>query len=155
VQISIENRFREVRKLVDAAQARDLEPEFATYFCKLGCVLVCGAIERSVEILLTERVSGKRSPQVASFLKSYFKRGTNYDCEEILELLHRFDGDWGDKFKKFIEVNEQVKSSVASCYSVRNSVAHGGAQSLGPRILKQYFDDAYQLIAELEILLKK
>jgi hypothetical protein len=114
VAIAIENRFRAVEKLVVAAQAKGLDPEVAAYYCKLGCVMICGAVERSVEILITERVGGRSAPQVNSFLKSYFKRGTNYDCEEISELLYKFDNIWGHKFKAFIANNDQIKSSVAS-----------------------------------------
>jgi hypothetical protein len=154
VSIAIENRFLSVEKVVAAAQVKGLDPEIAAYYSKLGCVLICGAIERSVEILITERVGGKSAPKVNSFLRSYFKRGTNYDCEEILELLYKFDSNWGHKFKAFISDNEQIKNGVASCYAIRNSIAHGGAQSLGPKILKQYFDNSFTLIAELEKLLR-
>lgn len=154
MSIAIENRFLSVEKLVVAAQVRGLEPEVAAYYSKLGCVLICGAIERSVEVLITERIGGKSAPQVKSFLRSYFKRGTNYDCEEILELLYEFDGNWGDKFKAFIAENDQIKNGVASCYAIRNSIAHGGAQSLGPKNLRQYFDNSLTLIAELEKLLR-
>jgi hypothetical protein len=106
VAIAIESRFREVEKLVVAAQAKGLDPEVAACYCKLGCVMICGAIERSVEILVTERVGGKSAPQVNSFLKSFFKRGTNYSCDEILTLLYKFDGDWGDRFNDFISHND-------------------------------------------------
>jgi len=154
VKISIESRFREVERLVNVAQSRGLDPEVAAYYCKLGCVMICGAIERSVEILIVERV-GDRSPrQVNSFLRSFFKRGSNYDCDDISELLYKFDSDWGKRFKAFVAKNEQVKSGVSSCYAIRNSIAHGGTQSLGPVILKQYYDNSLTLIAELEMLLR-
>lgn len=154
MSIDIENRFGEVEKLVVMAQAKNLEFEIAAYYCKLGCVMICGTIERSVEILITERVGGRSAPQVKSFFKSFFKRGTNYDCEEILQLLHKFDGDWGQRFRAFIARNEQIKSSIASCYAIRNSVAHGGSHTTGPQTLKQYYDDAFTPIAELDNLLK-
>jgi hypothetical protein len=116
--------------------------------------MICGAIERSVEILITERVGGRSAPQVTAFLKSFFKRGNNYDCQEIEELLFKFDNKWGHAFRLFLEKNDQIKTGVSSCYAVRNSIAHGGTQSLGPTILKQYFDNAFALIAELEIVLR-
>jgi RiboL-PSP-HEPN len=155
VSIAIESRFRDVERLVVAAQAKSLDPEIAAYYCKLGSVMICGAIERSIEIIIMERVGGRSAPQVKTFFRSFFKRGTNYDCEEILQLLHKFDSNWGHGFDEFISTNGQIKSSVASCYAVRNSIAHGGAQSLGPQTLKQYFDSAFTLIAELERILRK
>lgn len=150
----IENRFNAVEKVVNAACAKGLDTEIASYHCKLGCVLICGAIERSVEVLITERIASRSPPQVAQFLKAYFKRGTNYDCEEILQLLFKFDSAWGKKFEVFLLANERIKSGVASCYATRNSIAHGGGQSLGPKALREYFDAAFTLIVELEKLLR-
>jgi hypothetical protein len=150
----VNSRFEDVGKVVVAAQGKNLEAETASCYCKLGCILICGTIERSVEILVTERVAGRSVPQVSSFLKSFFKRGTNYDCEEIERLLFRFDNNWGHSFRSYATSNEQVKTSISSCYAVRNSIAHGGSQSLGPRILRQYFDDAFALVVELESILR-
>ena len=127
--LAVESRFHDVERLVLAAQAKGLDPEVAAYYCKLGCVMICGAVERSVEILITERVGGRSAPQVTSFLKSYFRRGTNYDCEAIMALLYRFDSNWGHNFRAFVIQNDKIKGSVSSCYAIRNSIAHGGAQS--------------------------
>ncbi|WP_162914288.1 HEPN domain-containing protein [Taklimakanibacter lacteus] len=152
--IGIENRFRAVEKIVLAAQERSLDPALADIYCKLACVLVCGTIERSVEIVIVERVGARSPPQVSSFLRTHFKRGTNYDCEAIQQLLFKFDSGWGHKFEEFVSNNEQIKQSVQSCYALRNSIAHGVGGSLGPRVLKQYYDDSFTLIVELEALLR-
>jgi hypothetical protein len=54
----------------------------------------------------------------------------------------------------FVEENSRVKEVVASCYAVRNSVAHGGGQSLGPNALKQFYDATLTLVAELERIIR-
>ena len=154
MSIAVQNRFRELEKLVLAAQVRSLDPEVAAYYCKLACVMVCGAIERSVEILITDRLGSRSAPQVKSFLKAFFQRGTNYDCDQIIALLYRFDTDWGYAFREFVDNNDRIKSAISSCYSVRNSIAHGGGQSLGPAALKEYFDGAFDLIVHLEQVLR-
>jgi hypothetical protein len=66
VAIAVENRFREVEKLVQAAQVPNLDPEVAACYCKLACIMVCGAIERSVESLITDRIGSRSAPQVKS-----------------------------------------------------------------------------------------
>lgn len=154
MSLAVHNRFRELEKLVLAAQVRSLDPEVAAYYCKLACIMVCGTIERSVEILITDRVGGRSAPQAKSFLKAFFQRGTNYDCDRIVALLYRFDTDWGDAFRGFVDENDRVKTAISSCYAVRNSIAHGGGQSLGPAALKQYFDGAFELIVHLEQVLR-
>jgi len=92
--------------------------------------------------------------QVTPFLRAYFKRGTNYDCEQISQLLYRFDTDWGRAFEAYIDANGQISESISSCYAVRNSVAHGGWQSLGPRILRQYYDASFDLVVEFEHMIR-
>lgn len=151
---AIEQRFIALNKLISAAQKKGLDEQTASYFCKLGSVLVCGNLERCVELLVSERVASKAPPQVLSFLKTYFKRGTNYDCDQIAQLLYRFDSKWGKDFDAFIEQNGAIKEGVSSCYAVRNSVAHGGGQSLGPRALLQYYEASFSLVAQLEFLLR-
>jgi hypothetical protein len=153
--LEIEHRFQKLHKLVVSAQQKGLDEETASYYCKLGCVLVCGNLERCIEILIRDRVGKRSAPQVSTFLAAYFKRGSNYDCDDIKELLFRFDNDWGHLFDNFVSTNEFIRTSISSAYSVRNSVAHGGGGSLGPNLLKQYFDASFTLVAELDSLLQK
>jgi hypothetical protein len=154
VSFEVQQRFQALEKLVVAASGKGIDEEIAAYLCKLGSVLICGNLERSIEILLTARVGSRSVPQVGVFLKSYFKRGTNYDCEQIGQLLYRFDNEWARRFEEYIAANADIKESISSCYAVRNSVAHGGGQSLGPRNLKQYFDASFLLIVWLEHFLR-
>jgi hypothetical protein len=154
LQFVIEQRFAELEKLVVAVQARGLDEQVASYLCKLGSVLVCGNLEKCVEHLLIEKVGGESQPRVTNFLKTHFRMGRNYDCENILQLMFRFDSDWGRKFEKFVEENSRIKEGVSSCYAVRNSVAHGGGNSFGPSALKQYYDATLTLVAELERIIR-
>lgn len=155
MNLAIVSRFSSVEKIVVAASKKQLDEEVVSNYCKLGAVLVCGAVERSIEILIDERVSQRSAPQVGPFLKNYFKRGTNYTADEIRALLYKFDTTWGADFEELIRANERLKTSLSSCYAIRNSVAHGGTQSLGPRILRQYFEDAIEIISHIEAIIKK
>lgn len=151
----IAQRIRSLETLIISASARELDEQMASYLCKLGCVLICGNLERCVEILVTERIGSRSAPQVKPFLRSYFMRGTGYDCEQIRQLLFRFDSDWGRQFELFINGNERIKEGIASCYAVRNSIAHGGGQSLGPVVLRQYYEASVSLISALETILRE
>ena len=149
----IEQRFIALDRLVVAAAQKALDEQLAAYLCKLGTVLVCGNLERCVEIIVTARLS-RSPPQVRTFLKAYFKRGANYDCEQITQLLYRLDAIWGRDFETYLTQNPSIKESIASCYATRHSVAHGGGQSLGPRALKQYFDASFSLVTNLEAMIR-
>jgi hypothetical protein len=152
LQFPIEQRFIALDKLVRAAEAKGLDEQMASYLSMLGCVQVCGNLERCIELLVVEKVG--HSPKVTSFLRAYFKRGTNYDCDEIQQLLFKFDSTWGRAFESYLASNAEVKESIASAYATRNSVAHGGTQSLGPRTLRQYFGSSFKLVADLHTILK-
>jgi hypothetical protein len=154
LQFVIEQRFAELEKLVIAVQARNLDEQLASYLCKLGSVLVCGNLEKCIEYLFIEKIGGESQPRVTSFLKSHFRTGRNYDCDNIQQLMFRFDSQWGREFERFVEANGRVKEGVSSCYAVRNSVAHGGGQSLGPNALKQFYDATLTLVAELEKIIR-
>jgi len=154
LQFVIEQRFAELEKLVIAVQARNLDEQVASYLCKLGSVLVCGNLEKCIEYLFIEKIGGESQPRVTSFLKSHFRTGRNYDCDNIQQLMFRFDSQWGREFERFVEANGRVKEGVSSCYAVRNSVAHGGGQSLGPNALKQFYEATLTLVAELEKIIR-
>lgn len=149
----VEQRFKALELLITSASAKGLDEQMASYLCKLGSVQICGNLERCIELKLVARVGKRSVPQISEFLKNYFKRGTNYDCDRLCQLLYKFDSEWGRKMEVFINSNSGIKEGISSCYAVRNSVAHGGGQSLGPRALRQYFEASRALIDELEKVL--
>jgi hypothetical protein len=65
---------------------------------------------------------------------------TTFDCAAVKQLLQRFDTDWYRAFTTFVEDNPHVEEGIASCYSVRNSVAHGGTMSVGKKRLKELLE---------------
>jgi hypothetical protein len=148
-----EQRFRALERLIATASVKSLDEQTASYLCRLGSVQICGNLERCVELLIVARVGKRSVPQVSEFLKAYFKRGSNYDCEQLCQLLFRFDSEWGRKLEAFVASRSDVKEGIASCYAVRNSVAHGGGQSLGPKVLEQYFEASRALVTALEVSL--
>lgn len=151
MSFQIDHRNRALDALVSRAIQKGLDEEQASYLCKLGSVLICGHLERCIEIIITNRLS-KSPPQITNFLKKFFKRGTNYDCDKIAQLLYQFDPEWGRKFEDFLDDSD--KTSVSSCYAVRNSVAHGGGQSVGPKTLEQYYKASLSVIEKLKTSLK-
>jgi hypothetical protein len=150
VLFEIEQRLKSLEELVTAAADKNLDERTASYLCRLGSVQICGNLERSVELIIIARLADRSPRQIGNFLRRYFERGVNYDCDRICQLLYQFDPNWGHAFEDFVKMNDYLKESVSSCYAIRNSVAHGGGQSLGPRILRQYFNASFTVITKLE-----
>jgi len=143
--LAVERRFQALEQQIDLARAAK-DDEVSSSLRRFGTVLICGFVERSVEVVLLERLRDRAHPRVLNFVKSHFKRGTNYNCENICQLLDRFDPDWGREFESFMKNNEKEVDALASTYSVRNSVAHGGSGGISVSALRDRLDDARKVI---------
>ena len=154
MSFTTDQRFKALDVLIQAAK-NQADPQTAFYLCRLGFVQICGNLERCVELLIRERFDKRAPPQIDEFLSRFFKRGTNYDCEEICALLYRFDKGWGRTLEDFIKSNQQVKDSINGCYGLRNAIAHGEAPgSPGYTMLQQYFDVSKTMVAKIEAAIR-
>ena len=131
----IEQRYESLKRDIELACSADDERVGAA-LQKYCTVLICGFVERSVEIIILERLKSRAHPRVLKFVKAHFKSGTNYDCAAISELLERFDLEWRREFDKFVSRHEEEVEALRSTYSVRNSVAHGGTANVSAKLLK-------------------
>ncbi len=146
MELVLKNRFEKIEKFINQSGTVEVPEEVRSYLFRLGAVLICGNIEQSIKVIIMDRLSKKAQPKVLKFIGSHLDSGRNYKCPEIETLLRRFDETWGNNFHKFIDENPEVKDGVDSCYAIRNSVAHGGTQSIGNQNLKRYFDISEKLM---------
>ena len=146
MQIVLQSRLEKLELFVSRAINEKLPADIQSSLFKFGTVLICGYIERSVEIIILERLSSRAQPRVLNFIKSHFKKGPKLDCAAIEQLLLRFDTGWAENFAQLVNGSTVSKDGVTSCYSVRNSVAHGGPNSTGSEALKQYLEAAKQVV---------
>ncbi|NFV78885.1 HEPN domain-containing protein [Magnetospirillum aberrantis] len=131
MRFAIESRVKKLDSFFSRAGANSVDDEIRADMAKFGAILICGFVERSVEIIVLERLSGRAHPRITKFIQSYFKKGTNYSCEQIKQLLEKFDVNWSRNFKVFMDENGMVVDQLDSAYTLRNSVAHGGEQNRG------------------------
>jgi len=95
------------------------------------------------------RLENKGHELVLNFVKSHFKKGTNYDGESIKKLLERFNDKWARNFQKFLDENDDVRTAILSAYGVRNSVAHGGTNSAGLKRAQELLGQAKRIVEGL------
>jgi len=150
--LGVKSRTDALKGYVQRVTDPNIPGQIASDLFKFGAIMTCGTVERCVEVIILERLSKKAHPKVLSFIKSHFKKGTNYDCEAILELLGRFDEKWRSELEAYLIQNPSLGASLTSCYAVRNPIAHGASASLGGARLKKISDDAILLIEALEIV---
>ena len=145
---AIANRERKVDAFFARAKTIN-DDEVKSDMARFGIVLICGYVERSVEIIILERLTNRAQPRVLSFIKTHFKRGTNYDCEAICQLLIRFEQEWSNAFRLAIDAHEDWESSLTSAYALRNSIAHGGDGNKGLSGVGVLYGDCKEIISAL------
>lgn len=147
---AIESRKQQLdvyfRRAADPAISDELRSDLA----KHGVVLVCGFVERSVETVIMEKIAGRAHPRVQSFIRGYFKIGTNYNCEAIAQLLERFDAGWGTKFRSFLKTRDDLVEAPRSAYALRNEIAHGGTGNRGLRGVQDLCASAKEVVDAME-----
>lgn len=145
---AIESRERKLDEFFARAKGAG-DDELKSDLARFGTVLVCGYVERCVEVVILNRLTKKAQPRVLDFIKSHFKKGTNYDCEAICQLLMRFDPKWEATFRSMIDKNDQWSMSLASAYSLRNSIAHGGDGNKGLLGVEALYNDCKNIVVAL------
>jgi len=143
---AIDSRIRSLDAFFKRAADPQISDEIRADLARYGAVLVCGFIERSVEVIILERLKSRAHPRVINFVSAWFKKGTNYDCDAICQLFERFDTLWSRRFRDFMDKNARVVSSVDSVYTLRNSIAHGGDQNRGLAGVKSLYADARDVV---------
>jgi hypothetical protein len=150
VSLAIDNRKRQLDAYFTRAIAGALPEEVQSDLAKHRAVLVCGFVERSVEIVVMEKIQHRAQPRVLSFIRGYFKIGRNYDCEAIAQLLDRFDVGWGRKFRDFFKARDDLVQALHSAYDLRNSIAHGGDGNRGLLGVRDLYVSAKAVVDGLE-----
>ena len=98
-----------------------------------------------------EKISQRAHPRVQKFIRSYFKIGTNYNCEAIAQLLEQFDVGWGAKFRVFLNTRDDLVEALRSAYDLRNSIAHGGTGNRGLRGVQDLYVLAKEVVDGMEV----
>jgi hypothetical protein len=82
---AVETRKQQLDAYFRRASDSAISDEIRSDLAKHGIVLVCGFVERSVETVIMEKIARRAHPRVQSFVRGYFKIGTNYNCEAIAQ----------------------------------------------------------------------
>ena len=97
-----------------------------------------------------EKIAQRAHPRVQSFIRGYFKIGTNYNCEAIGGLLERFDVGWSTKFRAFLKTRDDLVEALRSAYELRNSIAHGGTGNRGLSGVQDLYQSAKAVVDGME-----
>jgi hypothetical protein len=155
MKLAIDSRYAALREYLDVVKATRHDDPVAAQLRRFGSALICGFVERSVEIIILERLKKRAHERVLNFIKAHFERGINFKCSAIHDLLARFDHGWAARYDNWMSENERHVEALKSIYAIRNSVAHGGTMNTSAAALESYAHAAYEVVSALIEVTKK
>lgn len=139
MKIEIDARFNEFKDFLKRIEEKDVPDDIRTSLYKFSSIRLCGHLEQCIKIIILSRIKSKAHPKLISYVKSNLRGGQNLKCNDIVELLMRFDNNWGKNLKIFLSDRQDIVEAVNSIYSIRNPLAHGSQAYMTGITLNEYF----------------
>ena len=131
----------------DFRLASEQEGEIQSLIARFLCIRIGGYIEVFLKERIRAFVDNRKSHKVISdYIQNNIRDITNLNHGKLESVLRSFSNDWADHYAG--NVTEELKSSIGSIYAIRNSIAHGGNDSLSLSDLKKHFKNI-ELLLEL------
>lgn len=137
----IEDLFVEIKAFSGDA----LIKAYLTYYL---CVRVSGFLEDCVRTIFSNYVDANSKNSVKTFVAKKLRKFPNPTWEAIYALTKDFDDGWVEYLKA--NVDQSYRDAINSIVSNRNTIAHGGTSSITLNDLEKYYQNAVNVIDELE-----
>jgi len=136
------------RKRLDALfdKATDLsgDPELLAHWAKYLCVLVCGFLENSVELCLSDYCQKRSDECINNFISSELRSFQNPKMAKILELFGTFSKTWEEDMRN--SSDGRISDAVNSIVANRHMIAHGGRSQISMSAVKNYYADIVRAV---------
>lgn len=124
------------------------------YLSKYGLIKACGTIEQAFKSVVADRCAYRARAQIKNYLTDKVRNSSsNPSFDNICKLLKSFDAGWKTAFKDAVNNHgraSSLKTSLQSLVDARNEFAHGGSPRVSIGDVRQYFQDAREVIVELD-----
>jgi hypothetical protein len=133
---------------VENAVGMDLELQ--AHWAQYLCVLICGYIEVSVRVTLTDYAGRQAGPKVVSFVTNELKTFQNPKMEHVLKLIRAFSPGWEEQIR--LSTSGAPKEAVDSIVINRHKIAHGESSPISLSRVKEYYRNAKIVVEQLRAL---
>ncbi len=139
----------EIKVILESSM--EVSDEIRASLARYACVLASGYLEAAMRELVASYTRKRGSETLHRYIESTLGLFQNPNTEKILRLVGRFD----PKCRRDLElsVEGQLKDSVDSIYSNRNSIAHGRLTGISLARVRTYYADARTVVKEAETVL--
>lgn len=144
-----------IRKLDnDFKLAEEAEDEIQAVLAKFICVRLCGFVEVCLKERIQAFVDGRKSHSViSSYINNTIKGLTNLNTNKLRAALASFSQDWAEYYETNVTV--EMKSTLGTIYTDRNTIAHGGNVSISLSQLKRHYENLKGVAALIEKAVSK
>lgn len=120
------------------------DPEVLSHWARYLCVLVSGFLEISVRAIYGRYSRGKAAPIVANYVEAQLNGFQNPNMGKILDLAGSFNADW--RVELDAASAGAPKEAVDSIVANRHSIAHGQNVGISLVRIKEYYEDAFEIL---------
>lgn len=152
--VDCENELTKIAAIIDALGPFNNTVPFLT---KYAIIKVCGTIEQSFKTIIADHHHTSQSQQIRNFIDASIRKSSmNPNFKNINSTLKKFDTNWHTQFKTNLQSvphYSRLKSSLTSLNDERNCFAHGGQPTASFTSVKDYFNDAKEIITILDLII--
>lgn len=124
------------------------QPEIQADYARYLCVLVTGHLEKEIVRIFQEYVDSQADHRTSSYFASTMRSGSNMRADRISNIAKSFDPSWKESLKQ--PLTTQLRDTIGSAYTSRNSIAHGDDVDLTFLRVKEYYEQVKQAIHVVE-----
>jgi hypothetical protein len=111
-------------------------------------VFISGVYEEAIETIISEKIARLGAPYVSQYVqKTVAQWFRNPCCNNITQLLGRFDDNWKNVFRN---LSSRSRDALDSIVNNKNALAHGGPFSVTFQDVVTYFNDSRTVIEALD-----
>ena len=115
------------------------------------CVMTAGFLENALQILFSEYVQRRASPQVYMFAKGRLDRISNPKAGRFVETARYFDRGWANDLEEYLKEDDGVrKDAVDSIMNNRNMIVHGRTSQISVDQVRRYLPHCVQVVDFIE-----
>ncbi len=127
--VDLRNSLKAMEALVQQQNPSD---EISAELSRFLVVRTCGYLEQVVELCCKNYLKSKSDPRSAAFGESWLGRGSNPKPSKLVELVKRFDTEWGEELHGlFAQNDELLRRELEFLVDKRNRISHGLNQGIG------------------------
>lgn len=128
------------------------------YLTQYALIKACGTLEYVFRSIVADFFDKSNLTQIQTYLDKTVRSGSmSVKYKNMLELLEKFDKEWRNNFKDAVNGRDDGQRIIASANSLvtnRHLFAHGKPPTATFNDIHQYYQDALNLIYELDEVVK-